>query len=98
MKVFPALMFATEGRRSPVSPAIDSLDILLQQGGIVLLLHLGHADLEDGLLLGRQALFHITLQTSQQEWAQHLQHTIAMTSQAAGQAMATQPSQDAARF
>ena len=47
---------------------------LLEEGGVVLLLHLAHADLEDGLLLGRQALLHVRLQPPQQEGPQHLRH------------------------
>ena len=57
----------------PVSAAIDSLNVFLQQRCIVLLLHVRHANLEDGLLLGRQTLLHIRLQPPQQKWPQHLQ-------------------------
>ena len=54
---------------TPVSTTIHSLDILLQERSIVLLLHLRHANLEDGLFLGWQALLHICLQPPQQEGA-----------------------------
>lgn len=56
-----------------VSSPIHSLDIFLEQGCIVLLLHLAHPNLEDGLLLGRQRLLHIAFQTAQQEGPEHLQ-------------------------
>ncbi len=52
--------------------AVDGLDVLLQQRGVVLLLHLRHAHLQDGLLLWRQPLLHVALQPPQQERPQHL--------------------------
>lgn len=52
--------------------AVGSKAHLLQKGSVELLLHLAHADLQDGLLLGRQALLHVALQPPQQKGPQHL--------------------------
>ena len=57
---------------APISTPIDGFNVLLEQGSIVFLLHVRHPNLEDGLLLGRQALLHICLQPPQQEGPQHL--------------------------
>jgi hypothetical protein len=55
-----------------VRATIQRSNVLLQQGGVPLALHLAHADLEDGLLLGRQPALHVALDAAQQEGAQHL--------------------------
>lgn len=60
-------------REEQEGTSVDSLDVLLQKSSVVLLLHLRHAHLQDGLLLWRQALLHIGLQPPQQEWPEHLQ-------------------------
>lgn len=60
----------------PVCPSIHSLNVLLEKSRIVLLLHLAHADLQDGLLLGRQPLFHVTLQSPQEKRPQNLHYQL----------------------
>lgn len=55
-----------------VCPAGDCLEIFLEKGRIVLSLHVRHADLQDGLLLGWERLLHVTLETSEQEGAENL--------------------------
>mmetsp|Transcript_32858 Transcript_32858/g.77904 ORF Transcript_32858/g.77904 Transcript_32858/m.77904 type:complete len:460 (-) Transcript_32858:740-2119(-) len=53
-------------------PAVDGLDVLLQEGRVVLLLHRAHADLEDRLLLWREPALHVALDTPKQERPQNL--------------------------
>ena len=55
-----------------VRAAAERRDVLLQQLLVPRLLHLAHADLEDGLLLWRQTLLDVALDAPQQERPQHL--------------------------
>jgi hypothetical protein len=55
-----------------VCTACECGDILLQELLVPCLLHLRHSDLQNRLLLWRQALLHVILHTSQQERPKHL--------------------------
>ena len=57
--------------RSVCTP-IHGFYVLLKESSIVLLLHLAHPNLQDGLLLWRQRLLDVALQTPQQEGPQDL--------------------------
>ena len=49
-------------------------EVLLQNAAVVLFLNVGQLHLDDGLLLGRQALLHVLLQSAQHHrLQQHLQ-------------------------
>mmetsp|Transcript_34075 Transcript_34075/g.73803 ORF Transcript_34075/g.73803 Transcript_34075/m.73803 type:complete len:464 (-) Transcript_34075:575-1966(-) len=57
---------------APLSSSVDGVNVLLHQVLVPLELHLRHTDLEDGLLLGRQALLNLRLHPPQQERPQKL--------------------------
>lgn len=48
-----------------VGPLGQEGEVLLKDGTVVLLLHVGELHLDDGLLLGRQVLLHVILQPPQ---------------------------------
>lgn len=52
--------------------AIDGVDVFLQQGPVPLALHLGHANVDVDLLLGKQTLLDIRLDSSKEERSQDL--------------------------
>ena len=52
---------------APVAAAVHNLDVLLERALVVVLLHLGQANLEDHLLLGGQVLLNLRLEAAQEE-------------------------------
>lgn len=70
-----ALLFprSTCGQFTPHCPlTIDRIDIFLQQHSVPLPLHLCHSDIQVDLLFGQERVLHIRLDSSKQEWSQHL--------------------------
>lgn len=55
----------------PVGGALDGVDVRLEQGAVLVSLHVGHADFEDRLLFGGQRFFDVRLEAAQQEGAQY---------------------------
>ena len=55
-----------------VAAAVHDFDVLLQRLLVELLLHLGHAHLQDHLLLRGERLLHLRLEPAQQERPEHL--------------------------
>ena len=54
-------------------PAVHHIDVLLEEGAVQLLLHLAHAHLQNGLLLGGEAPLHVRLQAAEEEGAEDLE-------------------------
>eukprot|EP00955_Chlamydomonas_euryale_P044250 352838-Chlamydomonas_euryale.AAC.1 len=59
-----------------VCAALQRLHVLLDEACVPLALHLRHADLQDRLLLRREALLHVALHAAQQEGAQNLREGV----------------------
>mmetsp|Transcript_8845 Transcript_8845/g.30409 ORF Transcript_8845/g.30409 Transcript_8845/m.30409 type:complete len:769 (-) Transcript_8845:151-2457(-) len=57
---------------APLPRTVDGVDVLLHQVLVPLQLHLAHTNLQDGLLLGGQALLDLCLHPTQQERPQQL--------------------------